>query len=214
MSCRQCEGIERKFDRRKAEKQLRRVAWRGPLANTHRLIEQLRPHLLEGDSLLDIGGGVGTIHHVLLDAGVCTAVHLDASSGYIAVARDEAARRGHADRVRFIHGDFVEVADSISSADIVTLDRVICCDPDVAAMVSRAAEKTRRVLGAVYPRERWWVRASIALENLMSRLRRSTFRMYLHSPVTIEARFRAHGFERASVRRTAYWEITTYARRS
>ena len=212
MSCRDCEGIERQFDRRKAAKQLSRFRRRGPIAGTRRLIGQLQASLRSGDSLLDIGGGVGSIHHVLLDEGVGNAVHLDASSAYIDVARDEAGRRGHADRVQFVHGDFVAVADQIPAADIVTLDRVICCYPDMETLVSRAAEKTRHVLGAVYPRDTWWVRVGIALENTLSRVRRSAFRVYLHSPQAIEARLATSGFRRASHARSLAWEIATFER--
>jgi methyltransferase family protein len=210
MSCGACEGIERQFDRGKADKELRRFHRRGPLANTRRLIEELRTRAREGDSLLDIGGGVGAIHHVLLDADVRTAVHLDASSGYIDVARGEAARRGHAGRVQFVHGDFVEIAGNLAPADIVTLDRVICCYPDMDAMVARAADKTRRLLGAVYPRDAWWVRVALALANTRSRLRKSAFRVYLHPPTAIEAKLDAHGLRRTSLRRTIVWEIATF----
>lgn len=180
--------------------------------NTRRLIEQLRAYVCNGDSLLDIGGGVGVIHHALLDAGVRSATHIDASSAYIDVAREEAAKRGHAGRVRFVHGDFVAVAEHTPSADIVTLDRVICCYPDMEMLVSRAAGKSRRVLGAVYPRSACWVRISLALENVISRVRKSAFRVYFHSPARIEAILQANGLHRVSRRRTALWEITTFKR--
>lgn len=212
MSCRACEGIEQKFDRKKAHKELERLRRRGPRATTRRLIERLRTHVRNGDSLLDIGGGVGAIHHVLLDAGVRDAIHLDASNGYIEVAREEAATRGHSNRVRFMPGDFVAIADSVPSADVVTLDRVICCYPDMDAMVSLAADKARRVLGAVYPRDAWWVRVALTLENILSRARRSAFRAYLHSPTAIEARLEEKGFTRASLHRTMVWEVTTFLR--
>lgn len=212
MSCRACEGLENEFDRTKAEKELRRANRRGPLENTRRLIEQLRVHVRAGDSLLDIGGGVGTIHHVLLEAGVATAVHVDASSGYVAVASEEAERRGHSDRVRFVHGDFVAIADAVAAADIVTLDRVICCYPDMETLVSRAAERTRRVFGAVYPRDTRWVRFLLAIENFGERIRNTAFRVYLHSPAAIEARLRANGFRRVSRSRTIIWEIAVFER--
>lgn len=212
MPCRACEGLESQFDRENARKELRRFERRGPLAGTRRLIEQLRSHVQGGDSLLDIGGGVGAIHHILLDAGVQTATHLDASTAYLDVARDEATKRGHSERTQFVFGDFVAIADSIPPADIVTLDRVICCYPDMEAMVLRAAEKTRRVLGAVYPRETWWVRIGVALVNMMSRLRKSEFRVYLHSPVAIERGLQAHGLRRVSRRRTVVWEIAVFER--
>ncbi|MGE5101239.1 MAG: methyltransferase domain-containing protein, partial [Deltaproteobacteria bacterium] len=75
---------------------------------------------VDGASLLDIGGGVGAIHHTLLDAGATNARHVDVSPDYINAAREEAGRRGHADRVLFLRGDFVQLAPEVADADVVT----------------------------------------------------------------------------------------------
>jgi len=163
--------------------------------------------------LLDVGGGVGAIHHALLDAGVRDATQVDASAAYIEAARDEAARRGHADRVHFMHGDFVELSPDVPDADVVTLDRVICCYPDMNALVGRAADKARRLLGAVYPPGVWWMRLGVRAINVLMRVRRSAFRVFVHSPAAIEAILRLHGFERIESRRTLVWEIALYERR-
>ena len=40
-------------------------------------------------------------------------------------AREEGRRRGHDGRVTYLHGDFVDLADLVGPAEIVTLDRVI-----------------------------------------------------------------------------------------
>ncbi|UCC73007.1 MAG: methyltransferase domain-containing protein [Gemmatimonadota bacterium] len=82
---------------------------------------------MEGATLLDIGGGVGVIQHELLDAGARGATGVEAVPRYLAAARGEAERRGHAERVDLVLGDFVELAGAIEPADMVTLDRVICC---------------------------------------------------------------------------------------
>src|SRR6185503_8720994 len=117
-----------------------------------------------------------------------------------------------ANQVRFIDGDFVEVAADLPAADIVALDRVICCYSDMDALVGLAAKKTRRLLGAVYPRDAWWVRVAIAWTNATHRLRRSKFRLYLHPPAAIAARLRAAGLVRLVLHRTIFWEIAGYAR--
>jgi len=85
----------------------------------------------------------------------------------------------------------------------VTLDRVICCYPDMEQLVAHAAEKARHVLGAVYPREVWWVRLGGVVMNGLMRLKRCPFRTFLHSPVAIEATLRQHGLERVAFGRTA-----------
>jgi hypothetical protein len=211
-TCCQCQGIESQFGRETAERELRRFRRRGPIRSTRRLIDALRSAGIRGASLLDIGGGVGAIHHLLLAAGATTAFHVDASASYIDAARDEAGRRGHANRVLFLHGDFVQWAADIPDADVVTLDRVICCYPDMPALVAHAADKARRLVGAVYPPDVWWMRLGVRTINAIMRMRHSAFRVFVHSPSAIESVLRSHGLARVDRRRTLVWEIAVFAR--
>lgn len=118
------DGIEQQFDRANANKELRRLRRRGPASHTRLLIDALSCDLVNGATLLDIGGGVGTIHHLLLDAAVREAIHVDLSDSYLEAAREEAIRRGRSDRVTFVHGDFVTVASRLPAVDVANLDRV------------------------------------------------------------------------------------------
>jgi magnesium-protoporphyrin O-methyltransferase len=212
VTCCQCEAIEREFGRDNAEKELRRFRRRGPIPTTRALIDALRDQGVDGASVLDIGGGIGAVHHVLLDAGASSAMHIDVSPDYLALSRDESLRLKHGERVQFLRGDFVQLACTTSPADVVTLDRVICCYPDMEQLVSASAAKARRLYGAVYPREVWWVRVAVSLANAFMRLRRSAFRMFLHSPAAIDRVLRQTGLEPRSVQRKFFWEIAVYAR--
>jgi hypothetical protein len=111
-----------------------------------------------------------------------------------------------------VHGDFVSIADEVVAADVVTLDRVICCFDDMEGLVSRSAEKARRLYGAVYPRELGWMRIGMAIINVVQRLKRSPFRVFLHRPSAIDAVLRAAGFERRTIRRSPGWEVVVYER--
>lgn len=218
MSCAQCAGIEEQFDRGEARKKLRHFRRRGPDKTTRLLIEALRAALSASDAhdatLLDIGAGVGAIHHALLEDRVSRVVHVDASTAQLAAAKEETERRGHSARVEFVFGDFTALADTIPSADIVTLDRVICCFDDMHGLVQRSARKAGRLYGAVYPRQNGWMRIGIAGINLFQRLKRTTFRVFLHDPAAIDAELRAAGLQRTSQRRTLGWEVVVYARAS
>jgi hypothetical protein len=217
MSCAQCEGIETQFGRAAAARSLRRYRRRGPDKSTRLLVEALRLALDDADAkaatLIDVGAGVGAIHHELLDGRVVRAVHVDASSAHLAVAREETERRGHGGQVEFVSGNFVSVADEVAPADVVTLDRVICCYDDMPGLVSRSAGKAMRFYGAVYPRELTWMRIGIATINVVQRLKRSSFRVFLHRPSAVDAALRAAGLERLTLRRTFGWEVVVYARR-
>ena len=216
MSCQQCCGIRQEFNSKEGQKELRRFRRRGPDRTTQILIDLLRRAIQESGTsrltLLDIGAGVGAIHHVLLNGIVSRATHVDASPGQLAAARDETARRGHAASVEFLEGDFTTMADRISTADIVTLDRVICCFDDMEQLVGLAGSKTGRFFGAVYPRDVGWMRVGVAVINLVQRVKGSPFRVFMHDPQAIDAVLRSAGLQRLIEQRTAGWEAVVYRR--
>ena len=216
MPCSQCDAINHAFDDGVARRQLRRFNRRGPVNTTRLLIQAIQQALDASDvrdaALLDIGAGVGAIHHELLRGRVSRATHVDASSAYIAVARSEADRRGHAGRVEFKLGDFVTMADAIASADVVTLDRVICCYPDMEQLVSRSAAKATRLYGAVYPRPVVWMRFAIWSLNIFEKVKGSAFRVFMHDPARIDALVRKAGFGCVTRRTTLGWQMVVYSR--
>jgi len=220
MICPQCIGMERQFGERHARRELKRYLRRGPMTSTRRLIEALKSGGegrgggggVEGSSLLDVGGGIGVIQLELLQAGAQSAVDVEAAPAYIEVAHEEAARRGLADRITYLRGDFAELADHLEHADIVTLDRVICCYPDMPALLGRSAAHARRRLGLVYPRTHWLMRLARPIVNLVSRLRRCPFRFYLHSPAAIDDLIRSAGFVSLHQSHTPLWNIAVYGR--
>ena len=201
------------FGERTAARDLKRYRRRGPSKPTRLLLDAIRAEGVEGATVLDVGGGVGAIQQELLDAGAASATGVDASTAYLRAAEEEARRRGRDDRVSYRHGDFVEVAASIEPADVVTLDRVICCYPDVEALVGRSAERARRTYGLVYPREEWWTKLGVGAINLGLRVMRSDFRVHVHPDAAVDAVTRAHGLEPRLHRRAGpFWQVAVFAR--
>lgn len=186
MTCAQCQGIEGFFDRGTAERNLRTYRKRGPDRTTRLLIEALESEGVAGLTLLDIGGGIGVIQCELLKAGAAHATDVDASSAYLTAAQGEAERQGLADRVEYRRGNFVDLAPELASADIVTLDRVVCCYHDPRSLVGLSAAKAAKLYGLVYPRDTWWSRTPIALVNLVFRLRRNPFRIFVHPTAAVD----------------------------
>jgi magnesium-protoporphyrin O-methyltransferase len=157
------------------------------------LIAALEAAGVEGLTLLDIGGGVGILQHELLKDGAARAVAVDASSAYLQAARQEAERRGHADRVTYHQGDFVELASRLPQADIVTLEKVICCYPDMRALVGLSSARAGKLYGVVFPRDTWWMKLGGRVANLFLRLQRSAFRLFVHPTEAIEIAGRSSG---------------------
>jgi hypothetical protein len=182
------DGFASIFDRRHAERDRDRYRRSGPDRTTRMLLGLLAPYRSAGSTVLDIGGGIGTIDHELLRTGASRAIE-------------------------FVDGDFVQLAAVIDPADIVTLDRVVCCYPDAERLVGLSTARVRTVYGLVLPRDRWLVRLAIRLENLWFRLRRKSYRAYVHPTVRVDEIAAANGLHPGSERRTAFWRVVVYDRR-
>ena len=212
MTCCSGSACESQFDRKLAARELKNYRAHGPEPTGRALIQLLRRAEVKGSTLLDIGGGIGAIQYDLLEAGVREVTAVDASSAYQQAARAEAKRRGVSARIQFQLGDFVTLAPEVAAADIVTLDRVVCCYPDMEPLVRLSAERCRRLYGLSYPRYRWPVRAMVSTENVFRGLFRNPFRSFVHSPVVMDRLLTGLGFTLQSKVRTFAWEVVVYAR--
>ncbi len=114
--------------------------------------------------------------------------------------------------MRYQTGDFVELAPSIEPADLVALDRVICCYPDMDALVRLSVAHARRRYGVVFPRDTPWIRAMGATANAFARLFRQRFRIWVHPTAGVDAIVRAAGFVPRLERRTLFWQVVVYER--
>ena len=207
-----CEVTDSAFSEAEARSERKSYLKNGPAKQTQLILEAVRSLGFKNAALLDIGGGIGTIHHELLEDVAEAATHVDASSAYLKEAKAEAARRGHGERVNFIHADFTNIAADLPKADIVTLDRVVCCYPDFRSLLEAAADHSRKALALTYPRETWYMRFGLRVINFFQRLRRDPFRVFLHPIADMDSLIKKDGFERVSVRRLLVWEMALYRR--
>jgi SAM-dependent methyltransferase len=207
-----CDAFASIFDRRTAARDRQRYERDGPDRTTRLLLELLAPYRSTGASVLDIGGGIGIVDVELLRAGAGRAVLVDASTAYLEVARQQAREAGVLDRIEFVEGDFVRRADTIERADIVTLDRVVCCYHDMEALVGLSSERARTAYGLVLPRDRWITRVAIALANVTYRLRRRAYRAYVHPTARVDEIAAGHGLEARAERQTWIWRVVVYDR--
>ena len=213
MTCSHCVVTDRQFDAAIARADLKRFRRRGPDAATRKLLAAVQAAELPAEAtLLDIGGCIGAIHHRLLDQGFARAVHVDASTAYIAAAKGEAERLGHGERVTFRHADFRAVAEEIAMADVVTLDRVVCCDPDYGGLLRAAADHARRLLSFTYPRRNWLSRAIAEVGNRWRALWGDPFRSYIHSPTAMAAVVERAGLQRRWEGGMIVWAVVVFER--
>jgi magnesium-protoporphyrin O-methyltransferase len=208
--CAHCRATDEHFGLDAARRDLERYHRRGPDATTRRMLEAIGRTPLRGGTLLDIGAGIGVIHHELLGVAIARATHVEAASAYVRVAREEDARRGAEESVDYLFGDAVELSDDLPAADLVTLDRVICCYPDWESLVRVSASKVGRLYAFSLPHDRWYVRTAVAISNLVRRLRGDDLRVFVHPVGEIDGMLVARGFRRIARRRTFVWHIALY----
>lgn len=210
--CSQCAGLERMFDVKVAADDLEAFRKKGAAKTTRVLVDALKAGGVADATLIDIGGGVGAIQHLLLKAGARSAVSVDVSQAYLNAAREEAERQGYAERITFRTGDFVNLAEEIEPADIVTLERVICCYPDAHALVGLSSARAARLYGVVFPRDHWWIRLGARLFNLIFQLQRNPFRIFIHSTHDVDTITASNGLRRRFHRNVGLWQVIVYER--
>lgn len=213
MTCGQCQGIEKLFNEKSAMKELKAYRKKGPSKSTQLLIDTLKNQGIENSTLLDIGGGVGAIQFELLEGGVKSTTGVDASSGYLAAIKTESKERGLEDRMSFQHGDFIDIAPTLEAADIVTLDKVICCYHDMEALVTSSVKLAKKYYAVIFPLDNFLIKMVMQgiLNNFM-RLSRNPFRTFVHPTAEVEKIVNQHGFKRIAYQRKSIWQVIVYAK--
>jgi magnesium-protoporphyrin O-methyltransferase len=179
-ACCEPQGYDRVFDGRAARRAAARYRRSGLTSLPERTVDLYRDGTIAGESLLEIGGGIGDFQVEMLGVGVRTAVGVDMSPAYDGAASDLLASRGLTDRVERRAGDVAVHPDLATPAEIVAAHSVVCCYPDVRRLLAVAADSARRFLVLSYPLDRWWLRAAAGGINIYPKLRRSDWRFYVH----------------------------------
>ena len=103
-------------------------------------------------------------------------------------------------------------ADEIAQADIVTLDRVVCCYDDMQALVKLSAAKAQKKYGLVFPRDIWLFRILMPVVNFFIALTGSPFRSFIHSTEQIENILKEQGLVKQYHKNAGFWQIMVYNR--
>jgi ubiquinone/menaquinone biosynthesis C-methylase UbiE len=206
-----CTSVARQFDATVAAGDLKRYLRNGPNPTT-RLLRDGVLRAGGGQSLLDIGAGIGALSIELLGAGFGRSLAVDASPAYVAMARQEAGARGLSDRLTVLEADFTHLAETGDPVDAVVMDRVVCCYPEFRPLLQRALRSGGRLFAYSYPRDRWYVRWVIGIENVARAMLRNPFRAVVHSAEAMGACITGEGFTRTSRSGTIAWVVDVYVR--
>jgi magnesium-protoporphyrin O-methyltransferase len=124
-----------------------------------------------------------------------------------------AQHKGIEGRSTFRVADVLEQPGSVAPADIVILNRVVCCSPDGVRLTAAAGKLAGRMLLVIYPRDRTVVRLVMGFMNGVFGVMGRSFRTFLHPPSALSAAAQAEGLSAAEMRRTVAWEFTAFRRR-
>jgi 2-polyprenyl-3-methyl-5-hydroxy-6-metoxy-1,4-benzoquinol methylase len=206
------EPTAKHFDAKRASRILTAYRKSGPDRTTRGLLQGLAASGVRPRTLLDVGAGFGALTFELIETGVANATCIDMSQAFVESGQAEAQRLGFAQRISWRVADFVAIAPSVPSADLVTLDRVVCCYPAFEPLLHHAATHARVLLAMSYPRNRWFVRLVLAAENLFRQLRGNAFRSFVHPVSEMEAVLVGAGFRRVSHSGTLVWHMDVFRR--
>jgi SAM-dependent methyltransferase len=201
-----------KFFSRWSRTYARRFRKKGLAKEQKLLLAGIRRTPLANQRLLDIGCGVGALHLTLLQEGAAEAVGIDLAEGMIEKAKQFAQEHGLAERTKYIVGDFVVLSDTLPEADIVLLDKVVCCYENLDGLLEKSLSRARSVYALTHPSEHLLVRLMFQAHIAFSRLIRMQFRPYWHDWEAMRARIAAHGFRLAHEHSTFFWRVLVYQR--
>jgi Methyltransferase domain len=202
------------FDARQAERNLREYRKSGLDDRAGDLVAFMASRGLTDKTVLEVGGGIGDLQVELLKAGAASSVNVELSPEYEATASRLIEEEGFADRVERRLGDFVDQSDDVPSADVVVLNRVVCCYPFMARLMDAAIGHTSEMLAVSVPRDRWLGQMFVALANFTNRLRGKEFRAYIHRVSAIREHAQAGGLEIVHDSRDLIWQGMVFERRT
>jgi len=205
-------GYRQIFSEKNAAGEAKRYRRKGLDGTSKRIFDFIRECGVEGKTLLEVGGGIGAIEIELLKAGMARAINVELTPTYEAAADELLVEAGLTDQVERMVMDFAQAEPEVETADVVVMNRVICCYPDMPKLAGVAANRTKGLLVMSFPNRRWWTRLGLTVANFGFRVIRLQFRVFLHPPELIQAAVQQHGFRTRFNERGLLWQVNAFER--
>jgi 2-polyprenyl-3-methyl-5-hydroxy-6-metoxy-1,4-benzoquinol methylase len=204
-------GYRQIFSEKNAAGEAKRYRRKGLDGTSTRIFDFIRERGVEGKTLLEVGGGIGAIAIELLKAGMTRAINVELTPTYEAAAGELLVEAGLANLVERRVMDFAEAGPEFD-ADVVVMNRVICCYPDMPKLAGAAADRARGLLVMSFPNRRWWTRLGLTVTNIGFRAIRMQFRVFLHPPTLILAAVERRGFTTKLNQPGILWQVVSFER--
>jgi magnesium-protoporphyrin O-methyltransferase len=200
------------FSERSARAEAKRYRRKGLDSTSRRIVDFLKTQGVEGKTVLEVGGGIGAIQIELLKAGAARALSVELTPTYEEVAAALLREAELSDRVERRVMDFAEAADQVDGADVVIMNRVICCYPDMPRLAGAAADHARQLLVMSFPRKTWWMYVGLKVSNFLLWTTRREFHIFLHPTEKIIATSEQHGLEPVLDQQGLVWKVAALRR--
>jgi hypothetical protein len=168
---------------------------------------------VEGIDVLEIGGGLGVIQSELVASGARRGEIVELVHAWEPYAIELARDKGQAERTAFHVADVLEEPDAVGPADVVVLNRVVCCSPDGVELARSAARLTRRTLVLSFPRDAFLLRVGTRVMNAAFGVMGRSYRIFLHPRELLVAAAGAEGLTLEDEGRTFAWQYIGLRRR-
>ena len=167
---------------------------------------------VDGARVVDIGGGIGALQAALLEKGAERGEIVELVGSYRNAALELARDEGLEGRVAFSVVDVLETPEAVEPADVVLMNRVVCCSPDGVALATAGARLARHTLVLSFPRDVVWTRVGVRLLNAGFRVMRRSFRTFVHPTTALLAALEAEGLQVRERGNDAFWEFVALGR--
>ncbi|GAA5161477.1 methyltransferase domain-containing protein [Ornithinimicrobium tianjinense] len=205
-------GCDAVFGRRYARATARTYLRRGLDPAAQRMVDWVVGRGIEGASVLEIGGGIGGPHVELLRRGAAHATNVELVPAYEEEAARVLSEAGLVARVDRRIGDLAVDPDVAGTADVVVMNRVVCCYPDPVALVGAAADHATRIVALTHPPRNVLTRALLAVQRGVGRLFGMRYQAFAHPPELILDTLRRHGFTAQHLPSRGLWQIVVATR--
>jgi len=207
-----CCILNRVFDKKEAQKDLKRYSKKGLNKETKLLIDFLKDKIANLD-VLDIGCGIGDLTIELAKKGANNSLGIDMSEAYIKTAKYLSKQQGFEQTVDFEVMDSVNNEEKIKKMDVVVSNKVICCYPDMQKFINASASHTKKYYGIIFPNDNILVSFFSVFQNWFYQFsKRKGFRLYIHNNEKLRKLIESHGLKRIFNERKGFWMIGVFMR--
>jgi len=183
--------------------------------NHRQLLAGLERYALHDRRVTEIGCGSAPLHPALLARGAhVTGVELQPH--LLDRARTQAERIDAEQRLRYVQGDFVAIAERVPAADFVILDKAVHCYGEPELLVRLAARHARCAVAISFPRNVLWLRSMMSIIGPVMRwlpkLRELPFRVRFTHPDVVRRWLRDEGLRCTCSSNAGPWHTEVYER--